>query len=77
LRGTALKSLLQLKKRQAEKAVEKGAGPNDKEREEALKKETERLRIEKEKKESEEKATKAASRARLSQRAQLWNKGDQ
>jgi len=65
------------KKRQAEKAVEKGAGPNDKERDNALKKETERLRVDQLKKDEEEKTQKAASRQRLSKRAELWNKTDQ
>jgi len=61
------------KKRAAEKAVEKGAGPDDKEKEKALKKEQERLRVEQLKKEEEEKATRNASRQRLSNRAALWN----
>jgi len=66
------------KKRQAERAVEKGGTDGgDKAREEALKKETERLRVEKLKKEDAEKRTRAESRERLSKRAQLWNSPDE
>jgi hypothetical protein len=62
------------KKRAAEKAVEKGAGPaDDKEKEKALKKETERLRVDQLKKEEDEKNVRNASRQRLSKRAELWN----
>jgi len=60
------------KKRQAEKAVEKGAG-GDKEREEALKKETERLRVDALKKEEDENRKRRDSRARLAAKASLWN----